>query len=772
MRAGQARSSSGKIQGLSVAIHPAEANFHQEGKGRKNWIENYLKNELPRSGKSLKKFSDVAEMLRSGRLYWRKIMKLTGTGMVYRKKLLSQRPLDRKKRTIGTGFDLAGATAARKGRMLAGSLYALVLLGISLPQPAAAATEGDYTQTLPPYATQPAYTGTLPPGFPPPPVPPVPPVIPPLPGEEGVAMPNIPAANDRPATPPAPVFPDSAPAATPAPVRPAPVAEPAPAPAPAEPATVAEPARPAPQPVAEPAPQPEPAAASGHDASADHAGDHAAGPAESDPMQLVPTGATGEVEPDHSASHAEPVRPRPVVESQPEPEPAPQPSRPVATGSNVTLSAEELQILPDDAEIIGGQQPFAPASQPHSEPEPVKPPRATTVQGLVRQREAERAAAEAAAAEEEKKQTGELWPDEPTKDFEPVDGFRVGYVPQFPSGSLFVMMEEKWPEKVGFEVAPKTFRRMEAMAMKLKEGKLDMAYFDPVQFLKLRQEGYDLVVVAGTMVDSTAMVARGSLARSVIAGEAGRGLRHWIKVNTRRLTIGSGERMTVRHEVMRVWGIENGRLSPETLRLPGADLERIWRAMLGHKILAAVVPEPMVSTIIARDPGARVILDGSRMGTGIPNLLLVSTPRALAARRGNMVDFVGMHVEGQQMMRENPGRAGFHMARYIGYGHLDATEMGRALMSSLNRYEADPVKVTPGLLELQKQLVNDGTFGQPLDAVDMVNSSLYREATRGGNQFYHEDMAANDNHSPAMQPASATGAHSAPAATGHSAPAH
>lgn len=636
-----------------------------------------------------------------------------------------------------------GQNARRRGEgsrlLLLSALMGASLIGTAQAQ--SVPTEAD-TQTLPPYSVQPPFSGILPEGFPLPPEPPIPPVVPPLPGETQLPVLTMPSS-----TPPEKIFSDSAapqprvetPKAEPKPTV-APTTAPRTAPAAQEPKVTAVEPKPNTPPVTTPpvteAPTPllpeetqaDAPKTAPHPAAMDE-GSHRLSPEE---LVEVVTGAEESIPPvTNPVSDAEilPATPDPTPASRPTAAPAPtEPER-----DPVLLSEDELQILPDNAKVIEGavarQRPV-----PNKTPQTDQPRTTSVVEMMRRRAEAEAEAAAAAEAEEHQDRTAR-WPDEPTQDFAEVDGFRVGYVPQFPSGSLFVMVEEKWPQAVGFEVAPKTFRRMEAMAARLRSGELDMAYFDPAQFLKLRHDGVRLMVLAGTMVDSSAFVVRGSLGRAIIAGEATQGLRHWVKVNTPRLTVGTGERMTVRRELFRAWAVESGRIGGQTLRLPGADLEQVWRAMLGHRILGALVPEPMVSTIIVRDPGARIALDGTQMGSGLPNLVLVATPRAIAARRGQMVDFIGMHLEGQDMMKNNPGRAGYHMARYIGYGHLNADEMARALLSPINRYEADPTKITPGLVALQKMFLEEGVYGQAIDPVDLVNPSLYREASRSPNKY-------------------------------------
>lgn len=313
----------------------------------------------------------------------------------------------------------------------------------------------------------------------------------------------------------------------------------------------------------------------------------------------------------------------------------------------------------------------------------------------------------------------------------PDNAVTVGFVPTVCSAQLLVIAGKGWGAAEDMPVVPVSFARDKYVLEALMTGEVDVAYTDPGLIIHARAKTQPVRILAAASYDSMELLVRGDLSNAIGVGNAAGSL-HRYALDHRsgsRVTIATLPKHTLAHTVLMYWVRDQARLTPEDVRVAGTRLSRIWNALLRGDVEMAFVPGPVATTVINRDPTARVVAEGSRLMRGLPCSVVASRDDVIMKKRPQLRTLLSLHQKATEMLIDTPEQAAPYLTQDIGYGRIGAQEMLQALKAPSARFIADPEAVAEPMARLLRRLLQSGALGNSLSAADMINSSIYREAT-------------------------------------------
>ena len=280
---------------------------------------------------------------------------------------------------------------------------------------------------------------------------------------------------------------------------------------------------------------------------------------------------------------------------------------------------------------------------------------------------------------------------------EPATVIRVGYRAIVPMSALFVIQGKGMAAQKNLVIEPIRYSNDEALAKDLASGAVDIGYLDPGPIL-VQAETVDTVqIIAATALDSVAFVTRGDLTRFISPGEPASGMRRFARFDDERIRLATLPRTTVSAVAFRLWFYDKINMSQQDALLFGTNYAAIWRAMLEGKLDGAIVPEPMVTDILARDPTATVVLEGNEILSNQPTGVVAASTSFLSENRRTIVDFLELHLKATGELIDNPGEAAGHVTTFASYGQVQGPQMLAAITSSAVRFETNPVAIVDAL---------------------------------------------------------------------------
>lgn len=311
------------------------------------------------------------------------------------------------------------------------------------------------------------------------------------------------------------------------------------------------------------------------------------------------------------------------------------------------------------------------------------------------------------------------------------DSLVVGHTAGIAAGQLYVMIEAGMLAELGVTLAPRRFPTDIEIARATGRGEVDIGYLDPGSVLKARDEGEPLVIIAAAQVESYVMVARGELARFLRDEDVAGGLRRaWTRRGGARITIASLPRDTVAHALLERWVVRNTAFSPEDLRTPGVPLNQVWNALRLGSIEAAVVPEPIVASLMETDPTTRVVLEGRDLMPGHPTAVVAVRANLLRERPAQIAGFLSRHVAATRYLQDEKERAAPYFAKHAGYGQVKAETFAKALGSGLARYASDPAGLVEPLRFIESLLLAAQLLSGRVNVAEIVDVETYKVAAK------------------------------------------
>ena len=180
---------------------------------------------------------------------------------------------------------------------------------------------------------------------------------------------------------------------------------------------------------------------------------------------------------------------------------------------------------------------------------------------------------------------------------------------------------------------------------------------------------------------------------------------------------------------LRAWMNRSTKLDYRTIRLQRGRLGAVWRSLLREKIQAAILPEPALTHILETDLTARIVLRSREILAGLPASIVAVRQHSVGQDRARLIDFLHHHIAATLQLQDKPEKAAKRLVPMIGYGDLPASLIERALRSPATYFATDPEAMARGMEDLQAILMNQGRIRGHFTLYDLINTTLYQEAS-------------------------------------------
>ncbi len=278
------------------------------------------------------------------------------------------------------------------------------------------------------------------------------------------------------------------------------------------------------------------------------------------------------------------------------------------------------------------------------------------------------------------------------------DRFRleIGFVPDLSVAQLFVGIDGGLFEQAGIEAHLVAFHTGDAVVQAMKEGKLDVAYFDIESAMAARAGGVDIKIVASCRVEPVSLIAHQELAETFEAGDPAGGFNRFEKAHGRKpviatLPAGSSAETAFQHWLVNILGVD-----PASVEVRYHGAAQAQQALLAGEVDGAALQEPGVSAILATAPDARVIASGADLFPGQPDAVLVARESVIAQNEDVAQALVAAHVAATEKLRADAPESAAHVAKHIGEGRLEVAIVEQAIENSGHGWSADPNLIVPG----------------------------------------------------------------------------
>lgn len=306
---------------------------------------------------------------------------------------------------------------------------------------------------------------------------------------------------------------------------------------------------------------------------------------------------------------------------------------------------------------------------------------------------------------------------------------RVGYIPVLGIGQLFVIEGEGWARDAGLTLTLTRFDSGPAMISALVSGTID-AYFGGVApILVARTKGVGVKVVAATAIEEMTVVGRGDFAATP-GNTTAAGFKAFFERTGRPVRIATQPPGSVPDTTLRYWLENVVKVDPAHVSIVAMGIEQTQQALLAGAVDAATVREPAVTTVLDRDPGARLLALGGQMLPNQPGSVLALADAFIARDRDATTRLVALTARATGLLRSDPAAAAVHLQRGLGNGIVPVEVFRRALASPASRFAADPDQIVEATGTLQMFQVRLGELPVPVDLATVFDDSFYRAATQ------------------------------------------
>lgn len=284
---------------------------------------------------------------------------------------------------------------------------------------------------------------------------------------------------------------------------------------------------------------------------------------------------------------------------------------------------------------------------------------------------------------------------------------RVGYLPIIPMTQLFVLEGEGWAKAAGLDLTLTRFSSGPAMVQALASGSLDIAYVGIGPAMLASARGIALKVVAANVTDQVALIGRGRLAEAFGAvpnpAEAFRRFHATTGAPAKIATLPQG---SVPDTVLRYY-LERAKIDAADVEIRGVGEDQVQQLLLAGAVDAASILEPILTIVLERDRGAKVIAKPGQMFPRQPGAVVVATQDAVTKQRDAVARLVALHVRATAFALKEPDRTAQDVVAFIGKGLIEPAVMRKALTSDATRLIADPrliVESTRLLQDFQQRI--------------------------------------------------------------------
>ncbi|MEM6711092.1 MAG: ABC transporter substrate-binding protein [Pseudomonadota bacterium] len=304
----------------------------------------------------------------------------------------------------------------------------------------------------------------------------------------------------------------------------------------------------------------------------------------------------------------------------------------------------------------------------------------------------------------------------------------VGYMPILPISQLFVANEEGWLNEAGIEPDLVQFQNGPAMVQALLAGQLDVAYLGIGPAMVARARGADIKVVASNIVEQISIVALGELA-PYFEEDHTTAFERFAEDHGRKPVITTFPAGSVPETVFQYWLRNQLGVDPSQVEIIYQGAAQVQQALLTEAVDGAAILEPVVSIVLDRSEGARVVASGSELFPNQPGAVLAVRSEAIAEHPEAIEALVEAHARATEVLRNDPARATPSVAAYVGGGRLDPAIVTAAIERSEERFVADPNFIVDGTKVMHDFQAELGTLNQPVDLTTLFDLSIYNGLT-------------------------------------------
>ena len=309
----------------------------------------------------------------------------------------------------------------------------------------------------------------------------------------------------------------------------------------------------------------------------------------------------------------------------------------------------------------------------------------------------------------------------------------IGYLPIIPSAQLFVVAgQNALPASHGEQPKLVPFQSGPAMVQALLAGQLDVAYVGIGPALVVAAKGTDIKVVASSIISQVSLVALGNLAPYFAqGGDAATAFARFAKDKGRPPVIASYPRGSVPEAALQYWLRKRIKADPASYRLITQGEAQIQQSLLTGAVDAAVILEPTVTTVLSKEPAARVVAHGSDLFPRLPGAVLLVRGKLIREQPELVKSLVAAQISATNLLRNDPAKAAPMVQQYVSGGRLPLNLVEQAVRHSKDQFEADPNVIISGTAELQKFQQEIGSQeGPPADVKKLFDTSFYDAAAK------------------------------------------
>lgn len=307
----------------------------------------------------------------------------------------------------------------------------------------------------------------------------------------------------------------------------------------------------------------------------------------------------------------------------------------------------------------------------------------------------------------------------------------VGYMPIMAVSQLFVIEGEGWEKEAGLKLNKTRFSDGPAIVQALASGNLDVVYFGIGPAMVAKANGIDIRVVASNVMEQTALIARGELAKYLDnAANPKEAVAKFTAEQGRKPKIASMPKGSVPDTVLRHWMLKVAGLAETDFEILGMGTSRVQQALLSGSIDGASILEPVLTIVLERDPTAKVVVSGNQMLPNQPGAVLAVRSELIAQHPEVVQKLVALHNRATVQIVKEPKRAAEHVHAAIGRGLIPIQLVERAITSPYSKYVSDPHSIVQSTRVMHDFQAEIGALKKPVPLEVLFDTSYYDVDTK------------------------------------------
>jgi NitT/TauT family transport system substrate-binding protein len=309
-------------------------------------------------------------------------------------------------------------------------------------------------------------------------------------------------------------------------------------------------------------------------------------------------------------------------------------------------------------------------------------------------------------------------------------GLRIGVIPVMGVAPLFVAIGEGWLKQAGMAPSVTTFESGPNMIQAVASGTLDVYAGGVAPLAVARSKGVDVRVVAATAVLENVFVAGARLAPFFKEGVSRAQAFHDFRAATGRpARLATQPAGSVPNTTLQYWLWEVAKAGRDDVAVVPMGIDATQQAVLAGAVDGAIIREPAVSIITARNPAVKLIATGEELFPGQPGSVVAVTGAFMTAHEPMVQALVDGLVRAKALIAAQPDRVVPYIEAALGKGIVDSETIRRALGSPATKFEIDPRTIIGPAKAMQDYQVTLGSLDKPVSFDGLFDTRFYERAT-------------------------------------------